>query len=87
LVKFVQFLERNRIRATYKAVAEAAGVPARSMGTLLGDRCALASWVVSDRTGDPTGYAANEKHAELYMAAEIIRTADDLVQRMRRERR
>jgi hypothetical protein len=32
LVKFVEFLQRNKIRATCGAVADAASVPQRSLG-------------------------------------------------------
>jgi|WetSurMetagenome_2_1015567.scaffolds.fasta_scaffold1132917_1 hypothetical protein len=87
LIKFVEFLDRNKIRATYRAIAEAADVPQRSVGSLLGDRCHLASWVVSSDNGEPTGYAEHEKHADLRGNSEIIRTGDDLVRRMRREPR
>ena len=87
LVKFVEFLERNRLRATYGAVADAAGVPHRSVGTLLGERCPLASWVVNASTGEPTGYSSGEKHQDLYLHAEIIKTGDELIRRMRREKR
>ena len=87
LVKFVEFLDRNKIRATYRAVAEAAGVPVRSMGVLLGDKCPLASWVVNDRTEEPTDYAPRDKDPDLHLNSEIIRTSEDLIRRMRREKR
>lgn len=87
LIKFVEFLDRNKMRATYRAIAEAAQVPQRSVGTLLGDRCHLASWIVSSGNGEPTGYAEHEKHPDLHANSEIIMTGDDLVRRMRRESR
>ena len=87
LVRFVEFLSRNRIRATYKAVGEAADVPVRSVGGRLGERCPLASWVVSDTTGEPTGYAEHQKHAELHATSEIINSAEELIRRMKRETR
>jgi hypothetical protein len=86
LEKFVAFLERNKIRATYAAVAEAADVPPRSVGGLLGDRSQRASWVVNASTGEPTGYAENEEHPDLRVNKEIIRTGDDLIRRMKKER-
>jgi hypothetical protein len=61
-VKFVESLDRNKIEATYRAVAEAAGLPAHSMGLLLGDKCSLASWVVNDRIEEPTDHAPRDKH-------------------------
>jgi hypothetical protein len=85
LVRIVEFLERNRIRATYGAVGESAGVPPRSVGSRLGDRCPLASWVVKAATGEPTSYYGSEKHPDLHINAEIITSARDLIRRMRRE--
>ena len=87
LIKFVEFLDRNKIRATYGAIADAAGVPRRSVGKLLGDRCPLASWIVNANSGDPTGYSQIEKHPDLHTHKEIITSGDDLVPRMRREKR
>ena len=87
LVKFVEFLQRNKLRATYRAIAEAADVPPRSIGQLLGMRCPLASWVVSATTGEPTGYSENEKHPDLRLNSEIIKSGGDLIRRMKREKR
>jgi alkylated DNA nucleotide flippase Atl1 len=84
LIRIVEFLNRERVRATYEAVADVAGVPARSVGRLLGDRCELASWVVNGKTGEPTGYTALDKHPALYERSEIITSGDDLIRRMRR---
>ena len=56
LVKFVEFLNRNKIRATYPEIADAADVPHRSVGALLGERSPLASWIVNADSGEPTGY-------------------------------
>ena len=87
LVKFVEFLQRNKVRATYHAVADAAGVPQRSVGALLDQRCPLASWVVNASTGEPTGYSENEKHPDLRLHKEIITSGDDLIHRMKKEKR
>lgn len=86
LLKFVTYLDRNKIRATYKAVADAAGVPVQSVGGLLGEKCPLASWVVNDKTGEPTGYADHQKHPDLHRTSEIIRDGDELIRRMKREK-
>jgi hypothetical protein len=86
LIKFVSYLDRNRVRATYKAVAGAASVPHRSLGQLLGEKCPLASWVVNEATGEPTGYAEHQKHPELHLTAEIIRDGDELIRRIKREK-
>ena len=85
LIRFVEFLDRNRIRATYKAVGEAAEVPVRSVGVRLGERCPLASWVVNEATGEPTGYADHQEHRELRSNPEIISSAEELLRRMKRE--
>src|SRR4029453_4961122 len=85
LVRIVEFLNRNKLRATYKAVGEMAEIPYRSVGTHLGAKCPLASWVVSDRTGEPTGYAEHQKHPDLHANAELIATGADLARRMKRE--
>jgi len=86
LDKFIAFLDRNKIRATYGGVADAAGLPHRSVGGLLGERCPRASWVVNAATGEPTGYSQIEKHPDLNTGAEIITTGDDLICRMKREK-
>lgn len=87
LVRIIEFLQRNRIRATYKAVGEAVGLPARSVGSRLGERRPLGSWVVNEKTGGPTGYSASQKHPDLYVNSEIITSGSELIRRMRRERK
>jgi hypothetical protein len=82
----VECLQRHRVRATYKAVGEAANIPARSVGSRLGDRCALASWVVNASTGLPTGYARGQMHPELLANDVIIDSGDDLIRLMKRGR-
>jgi hypothetical protein len=86
LIRIVDFLNAHKIRATYDAVARVAGVPARSVGGLLGERCERASWVVNGATGEPTGYSRIEKHPALHDNPEIIRDADELIRRMRADR-
>ena len=86
LEKVVAFLERNKIRATYAAVAQAADVPAQSLGRLLGNRSPRASWVVNASTGEPTGYAESDKHTDLRVNADVIRTGDELIRRMKKEK-
>src|SRR5262249_2632087 len=56
LADILQCLNDERIRATYKAVSKVLGVPARSVGGLLGDRRPEASWVVNETSELPTGY-------------------------------
>jgi hypothetical protein len=87
LVKFVEYLARNRVRATYAAIAEAADVPVRNVGMLLGARSPLASWVVAADAGEPTGYTDHEKDPHLHDNADVIVSGADLVRRMKREPR
>ena len=84
--QIVSFLERHRIRATYGAVGQAAGLPARSIGQHLGDKCPSASWVVSAKTGLPTGYTPAQLHPELLANREVISSGEALTRRMKRER-
>ena len=71
----LRFLNEAKIRATYCAVGEALGdVPGRTVGTMLGDRCPEASWIVNSKTGEPTGYECNQYHPDLYRNPHIIRT-------------
>ena len=71
-------LNRERIRATYRAVGEVLGRPAQSVGGALGNRTKRASWVVNAKTGEPTGYRAEEKHPELHRTDQIVRTGEEL---------
>lgn len=87
LVRIVEFLGREHRLATYAAVAEAAEVPVRSVGVLLGDRCPPASWVVATTNGEPTGYAEHEKHPALRERDEITSTGEELIRRMKRAKR
>jgi alkylated DNA nucleotide flippase Atl1 len=83
--RILDFLAQHKTRATYGAVAAAAGVPAQSVGRLLGPRCPRTSWVVRADTLEPTGYSTGEKDPRLYTTGEVIRTRGDLISRMKRE--
>lgn len=82
LEQIVQFLNREHIRATYGAVGEALGLPAITIGGMLGDRCPEVSWVVSTESGLPSGYSAHELHPHLTDNPEIIYTGLALLQRI-----
>jgi hypothetical protein len=84
LAEIITFLNENRLRATYGAVAEILGVVPRSMGARLGPRHIEASWIVSAETGFPTGYSPTEIHPDLRTSSPLIRTGDDLRDRMQR---
>jgi alkylated DNA nucleotide flippase Atl1 len=71
-------LNREKIRATYGAVAEVLHIPARSVGQVLGTRRPEASWVVRDDDGMPAEYEAHQLHAELTRRSVIIRSGEQL---------
>ncbi len=72
----INYLNENKIRATKSAVADACGVTVRGLTSLMGERRPEASWVVSNATGNPTGYQPEEQHAELYRSTRIITSAE-----------
>ena len=71
-------LNRERVRATYGAVGEVLGLPARSVGGALGSHTRRASWVVNAKTGKPTGYSADMMHPELCRTRRVIKTGAEL---------
>ena len=77
----LDFLNRNKLRATYKDVAGVLRVPTDSLGVLLGPRRPEASWVVNDETGKPSGYTEAESDPDL-RSRDIISDEDDLRTKM-----
>ena len=71
-------LNREKTRATYGAVAEILGVPARSVGQILGMRRQEASWVVNGDSGQPTDYQPHQLHPELTRRSVIVRSGAQL---------
>ena len=82
----LDFLNRNKLRATYRDVAGYLSVPSPSLAELLGPRRPEASWVVNDETGKPSGYSEPECHPDLRIH-DVITDQDDLRLRMRLEKR
>ncbi len=76
------YLNNNRIRCTYNAVAKALGVTPAGFKKLLGDRVPENSWFVNASAGEPVGYAAEEKHPELYRTSRIITSAEVLTRNL-----
>jgi len=76
--KVLEALNRHKTRATYGAVAAYLGILAQSVGQLLGARRPEASWVVSKKSGLPTGYSRAEYHKDLLSISRIVETADEL---------
>ena len=82
----LDFLNRNKMRATYKDVAGFLNVPARSLAVLLGPPRLATSWVVNSETGKPSGYPESQCHPDLH-AHDIIADEDDLRLKMELEKK
>ena len=85
LERILAFLNRDKIRATYKAVGEVLGIPAiavnrRSLGEPRPER----SWIVRSDTGLPTGYDPDKLHPNLCDDPAILKTGDALRRAMQR---
>ena len=72
-------LNETRTRATYQAVGGVLGLPAQSVGRMLGDRRAEASWVVNGDTLLPSGYEQADWHPDLLTSPNVIRSAQELM--------
>ncbi len=83
--RMLEFLNRNKLRATYGDVARVLKIPTASLAVFLGPPRPEASWVVNDETGKPSGYPENQYHPDL-RTHDIIADEDDLRLRMRLER-
>ena len=83
--EILRYPNTARVRCTYKAVGEAiGGVPPQCVAPCyLGERRPEASWVVNARTGQPTGYSPAQKHPQLEEKDHIIRSGDELAERIR----
>jgi hypothetical protein len=82
LDEIIRFLNDERVRVTYGAVAAMLGVPPRGLGSRLGSHRIEVSWIVNAETGLPTDYNRHEIHPDLFSKAEIIRTGSELVLRI-----
>jgi alkylated DNA nucleotide flippase Atl1 len=80
--EILQFLDAEKVRATYGAVADVLGISPRSVGALLGSRRPKASWVVNAASGEPTGYSDEQKDVSLRKRDQIIKTGTELLRRM-----
>ena len=85
LAEVIRFLNRERVRATYGAVADFLGVSPRSMGARLGPRT-IEELSLNREQGNraaPTDYKADELHPELMTNPGMITTAEELRRRMK----
>ena len=71
-------LGAERRRCTYGAVAGVLGITPAEVGPLLGERRPESSWVVSAKTGRPTGYSPEQIHPELELHPDVISDAEEL---------
>jgi hypothetical protein len=78
----VEYLNEVKTRCTYNAAAKALGITPQALKKLLGERRPENSWLVSSGTGDPVGYADDEKHSELYRTKRIIESAEVLTRNL-----
>ena len=79
LDQILDALNAHRQRATYGAVAAVIGAAPRTLMSGR-DRDQRHSWVVSRKTGQPTGYEGDQIHPELLAAPHIIDSRDALEQ-------
>ncbi|MEO8604680.1 MAG: hypothetical protein ABI629_19080 [bacterium] len=78
----VAYLNAEKIRATYGAVAELLGILPRSIGQMLGTRRPSVSWIVNAGSSQPTAYEPQEMHPDLERTTAIITTGAELRRRM-----
>lgn len=70
-------LDQARQRATYGAVAAIVGSSPRTL--MAGrERDRRHSWVVSRKSGQPTGYEPDQMHPELMRSERVIETREEL---------
>jgi hypothetical protein len=82
LDEILAFLNHDKVRATYGAVAEVLGVIPRSLGARLGTRRPEASWIVSAANGLPTDYSEDEWHPALLSQSDVISSGRVLALRL-----
>src|SRR5262249_21137049 len=82
LHEIIRFLNDERIRATYGAVAGVLGPPPRGLGPHWVPRRPEVSWIVNAETGVPTDYNRQQIHPDLFSKAEIIHTGSELLLRI-----
>ena len=77
LDQILDALQHARQRATYGAVASVLGAAPRTLMKRR-DRDQRHSWVVSQKTRVPTGYAADQLHPDLLLHDRVIESRDDM---------
>ena len=77
LDQILDALNAQHQRATYGSVASVIGAAPRTLMSGR-DRDQRHSWVVSRKTGQPTGYEGDQIHPELLAAPHVIDSRDEL---------
>jgi hypothetical protein len=77
LDQILDALNVHHQRATYGAVAAVIGAAPRTLMSGR-DRDQRHSWVVSRKTGQPTGYEGEQIHTELLSVPRVIESRDEL---------
>ncbi len=75
-------LNKNKIRATYGAVAKIVGVGNQGIGRYLGANRSYASWIVSKGTCVPSGYEKEQYHHDLFLNDIVIDSDVELMRLM-----
>ncbi len=76
----LDLLQREKIRATYGAVAGVLGGIA--LGMMAGrENSHRNSWIVSEATGHPTGYRPDQMHPDLMQLPMIVLDSPEKLQR------
>jgi hypothetical protein len=81
LKQVLDFLNRNKLRASYRDVAGVLGLTTGSLFEMLETQRPDACWVVNEETGKPSGYTEAESDPEL-RSHDIISDEDDLRAKM-----
>jgi hypothetical protein len=81
-VLVLDYLNQVKTRCTYNAAAKALGITTTTLKKQLGDRRPEISWFVGTETGEPAGYADDQKHSELYRTKRIIKSAEVLTRNL-----
>lgn len=82
--RVLDFLNRNKLRATYRDVAGVLSISPQSLSLLIGPPRPEASWVVNNETGKPSGYTELQCHPNL-RSHDVISDEEDLRRKMRLE--
>jgi hypothetical protein len=76
----VDYLNQNKIRATYDAVTAALAINTQLLMHYLGERAPRMSWILSLKEGKPTGYTEKKVHADLNLTTRLVKDGNVLRQ-------